>query len=462
MRLNLKSIMMFLLIALVLVPALSVFASGDEVMFKQQVDAGYWDTWKHSDGTWQYTGKPGDEKSYNEFVITPPAEASNYENVRWIMEIGVAREQFMEAGGWNQYGPNDEGWKKFKRDYIDHIPNNYRKTGDKEVSFNLSPVDEAEKIKEEDWQADVVEGWRWYLPVTISWYGVGGEKPDFEVKSLVAGTDKTVPGEQYTGTVKYKLKSTADGPKEAILHMTHNGFGLKTPDGGSIHNKILTFQPGEEKTFQFAWSGQNTDSTLRAEIWPTEPSGVAEESRDANPVDNVKEINVPRAGYKLTVQKSGEGTTAPPVGAHMYNAGEQVSLSASPSAGWKFVRWEGDATGSNPNTSVVMDSDRMVKAVFAKTYKLDIKVTPGTMAGTTTPSPGVHVYNSGDTVTVTAIPKEYWNFVKWAGSVSGTNPVLNITMDRDKVLIAEFAQGTPPVIPPGDPGGIGAPRLLPK
>jgi hypothetical protein len=293
MRLNLKSITVFLLIVLVLVPALSAFASSNEVMFKKEVDAGYWDIWKHSDGTWQYTGKPGDEKSYDEFEITPPAEASEYQNVRYVMEIGVTKQQFMDAGGWPNagYPPNEEGWEGFNNSYTGHIPNNYRKTGDKQVAFILAPIDGAENIREE-WQADVVEGWRWYLPITVSWYGVGGEKPDFEVVLLVPGAEETTPGEAYTGTVEYKLKDNAPGPVEAILHMTHNKFGLKTPEGDKIHNKILTFQPGEEKTFQFAWTGQASDSTIRAEVWPTEPAGLSKEQRDAYPEDNVMELTV--------------------------------------------------------------------------------------------------------------------------------------------------------------------------
>ncbi len=279
------------------------FPQAGEALISTEVDVGYWDIWRHSDGvTWQWTGKPGDAKIYNEFEINPPAEVSGYNNVRFAMGAGISKNDFMVAGGWHGFNPDTEGWEKFQFERLEKVPDNYRKTGEKEVTFTLSPEEYAEIITKQD-QGEQVKGLRWYLPVTIKWYGVPVPCPDFEVKTLIAGTDKTEPGEPYTGTVTYRLKDTAEGPKEAILHMIHNDFGLKTPEGETIHNKILTFQPGEEKTFNFAWTGQNSDSKLRAEVWPTEPRDIPKEDRDADPGDNIKEVTVRRdAKVNLSVQ----------------------------------------------------------------------------------------------------------------------------------------------------------------
>jgi hypothetical protein len=43
-----------------------------------------------------------------------------------------------------------------------------------------------------------------------------------------------------------------------------------------------------------------------------------------------------------------------------------VILTATPDAGWEFVSWSGDCTGSAPTCTVTMDRDRWVFAYFRK------------------------------------------------------------------------------------------------
>jgi hypothetical protein len=66
--------------------------------------------------------------------------------------------------------------------------------------------------------------------------------------------------------------------------------------------------------------------------------------------------------FTLTVTITGEGSIRPSGGT--YDAGATVELTATPSSGWHFVRWEDDATGYGLSSTVVMTSDRNVTAVF--------------------------------------------------------------------------------------------------
>ncbi len=43
--------------------------------------------------------------------------------------------------------------------------------------------------------------------------------------------------------------------------------------------------------------------------------------------------------YVLTVDKTGQGTTLPNVGEHVYEEGAEVLLKATPDAGWQFEKW---------------------------------------------------------------------------------------------------------------------------
>lgn len=291
--------------------------------------------------------------------------------------------------------------------------------------------------------------------INIRFYFIKEDLPDFAVTELDPGTEETEPGEKYTGTVVYQLKDTVKEPVKADITLTHNSYPI-------INKTEIIFQPGIPQEYTFNWSGQESDSTIRAEIWPTEPANLEKEQRDAYPDDNIMEIKVPRAGFKLTMLVSGNGKTEPPEGEHIYPAGERIELSATPDQGWKFVRWEGDASGTDPNTHIVMDRDKKVRAVFERvSHTLTIRANPN-IGGTTNPAPGVHKYKHGETVNIKATANQDWKFVRWTGNASGTNPSTNVLMDRDKVVIAQFEQDFPAPMDPGDPKGIGEPILQPK
>jgi subtilisin-like proprotein convertase family protein/putative hemolysin len=74
----------------------------------------------------------------------------------------------------------------------------------------------------------------------------------------------------------------------------------------------------------------------------------------------------PPGQYELTMQASppGSGTTVPSVGDHWYDSDTNVDVSASPSSGFDFGHWSGDCSGTNPSTSVYMDSNKTCTANF--------------------------------------------------------------------------------------------------
>ena len=74
--------------------------------------------------------------------------------------------------------------------------------------------------------------------------------------------------------------------------------------------------------------------------------------------------------YVLTmgVAPTEGGTTSPAVGAHSYNEGEEVSITATANTGYRFVSWSGGVLDPNSSsTSVVMDSAKTVTANFEET-----------------------------------------------------------------------------------------------
>ena len=89
------------------------------------------------------------------------------------------------------------------------------------------------------------------------------------------------------------------------------------------------------------------------------------------------EIEAPERGGSLTfhVQRefqlethtnSGEIVVWPESEDGFYPAGSQVQLTATPEAGWHFVGWEHDVSGTGTTQFVIMDQDRRVSAKFSR------------------------------------------------------------------------------------------------
>jgi uncharacterized repeat protein (TIGR02543 family) len=151
--------------------------------------------------------------------------------------------------------------------------------------------------------------------------------------------------------------------------------------------------------------------------------------------------------YTLTTNVSppGAGSVSPPGGD--YDSGMSVTLTATPASGYTFDHWGGSATGTNPTTTIIMNSDKSVTAYFEAApetkFTLTTNVSPSG-AGSVSPSGGE--YDPGATVTLTASAGSGYKFAHWSGSATGTGTTTTITMDSDKSVTANFEQAGPAVL----------------
>ena len=96
---------------------------------------------------------------------------------------------------------------------------------------------------------------------------------------------------------------------------------------------------------------------------------------------------------------NGVGTTVPSSGTYSFPQGTQINISASPSEGWQFVNWTGSVTDTAASTTITMDGDKLITAVFTRVYSLNLSVNGN---GTTDPAPGVYTYKRGNTINISA------------------------------------------------------------
>ena len=143
--------------------------------------------------------------------------------------------------------------------------------------------------------------------------------------------------------------------------------------------------------------------------------------------------------YTLTTSTNPtEGGTLLPSSAQ-FEEGETIVLSATPSEEYAFFSWSG-VSGTNNTTSIVMDSDKSVVALFVKKqYSLKVSIEGEGQVTEKIIKAGISTdYNSGTIVELSANPTSEWVFIEWKGDLSGTKNPAQITINEPKNITAVF------------------------
>lgn len=143
-------------------------------------------------------------------------------------------------------------------------------------------------------------------------------------------------------------------------------------------------------------------------------------------------------GFMLTVDVYGNGSVEIVPLKSGYLFGELVTLTATPTIGWKFISWGGDASGSdNPLTYTIIGNTSITTTFTQDEYTLT--VTP-IGSGTVTVDPIQATYHYGDEVTLTATADPGWTFGGWGGDASGSENPLTYTITGNTTITATFTQ----------------------
>jgi hypothetical protein len=127
--------------------------------------------------------------------------------------------------------------------------------------------------------------------------------------------------------------------------------------------------------------------------------------------------------------------------------GATLTVSAVPNAGKYFVTWSGAASGTNsPAQITVTSANPTVSGLFTTlpvgSVSLGVVVVGN---GAVAISPQQNYYSAGTSVTLSAMPvPEATSFYGWAQAALGTNSPINVVMNSNQIVEADF--GALPIV----------------
>jgi hypothetical protein len=208
-------------------------------------------------------------------------------------------------------------------------------------------------------------GAQWTATSNVSWLTVAlGETGTGTGSAFIIADPYTDTSKSRTGTVTVAGRT---------LYFTQRGYALSvTPQIAQIGSNSGAGQFGVAAPLSAIWeaivtqpwitvTGSTTgigNGTLRYTV-ASNTTGATRTGRIV--VSGVEYTITQVANLILTTETDGNGSVS---GGGSYQTGASASLTATPSSGYTFSHWTGDAVGSANPLSVSMDSGKTVKAYF--------------------------------------------------------------------------------------------------
>jgi len=157
--------------------------------------------------------------------------------------------------------------------------------------------------------------------------------------------------------------------------------------------------------------------------------------------DTQNSMRKPSATYIVTVNVNpiNGGDVSRSSSKVVYNAGEPLTLTATPYNGYTFTGWSGASTSTNATLTGQINRNLTLTANFQQASTLTVIASPS-WGGSVTRSPYKEAYTANEKVTVTAAPASGYTFTGWSGNTTGTTNPVTIVMSSGKALTANFQQ----------------------
>lgn len=238
--------------------------------------------------------------------------------------------------------------------------------------------------------------------------------------------------------------------------------------GGSVASDVAGISCGEVCVGPF---GAGVEVTLTPASFPVEWGGSCLGSGACVvPMTQARAVTASIAGGRLTrvplaVSFTGSGSvTSAPSGiacgttcGALFPVGAAIMLRAAPAQGWIFAGWLGSCRGVSLTCTMSGNGAESVTATFVDAgTRFPVAVTKAGRGTVRSRPPGIAcgsdcagAFGAGTRVTVEAVPRDGWTFVRWSGACKGTRSACVLDMDGPKSVSATF----------GRPADHAAPRV---
>jgi len=361
---------------------------------------------------------------------------------------------YIDPGSWGAYDYNDPSGRPVEGAPIIEVYDDFINIGGPEerdiieVYIKAKEPDKPLNIKIEVWWSEPDE-WLWdndhegclfyrYSPNATEWpfNGEWGGTPKFD--------DTAASSDPIAQIFVFSPEVIID-PNGGRIFVDNEALTTKTIFNwpvGSIHvlDPDSGYQPNTETKLIFSrWNDGNTDDPRTIYI-----------SGDAS----YKAIWQIQYKVKIEVSPKAGGTTNPPSDTYWYDANSWITVTATPAFGYSFSHWiiNGQTSYQNP-VDIYIDEPYTLTAVFTENPSLTVQTTPSiddihfkvdgtdyyTRDGyfTVELKPGTHTVELVDVTKLEGGNMKY-EFSYWSGATSGTQNPLEIEIEDDAVLTANF------------------------
>jgi uncharacterized repeat protein (TIGR02543 family) len=177
--------------------------------------------------------------------------------------------------------------------------------------------------------------------------------------------NKNAPSTSVTMDKDKKIIANFSCSTHTLTIEVHGGGSVTPSPGTHSYNKDTTVEitatPDNSNRFD-GWTGnvENADQEKTTVIMDSDKTIIANFSEQL---------------FILTMELEGAGSVTPSVGTHQYRENTAVDITATPDEGYQFGYWMGGVSDINAaSTSITINSDKIIKAIFHKKSNFTIFV----------------------------------------------------------------------------------------
>lgn len=285
----------------------------DDILQEKHIDGydsiivGIFEIWKHSDGTWQDTDHDGKQDmpfdldprtiSARLYASIPEVLSNQYDNVRmeiipmtWEGDSTGENKALFEKDIDGYFGIikedisliiNAPTYELFKSFVLNMRPEKFKDLDDSSNNGSINFILKANptQLLKRTWQGQQVEGYGFYLPALVQYYGVPKLK---DIEAVEIKTKNTILANTYqVATAVFKN----NGATKAVFTAQYYAYGSK------INEEIVEIEAGQTLERNFTCKSPNTAGNYHIKIYAVPLND------EKNINNNTKEVGVTVENY---------------------------------------------------------------------------------------------------------------------------------------------------------------------